>query len=489
MSYWNFICYAICTTAIFSYCPYMTDTYILPKWLFTLVFLTSIGILYGFWIIKGKSPNININHLYSSTVILCYLQSIYAILQHIDIMPSTSIFKVVGSFDNPAGLAACISPSIPICIFKFCNSKKTYEKCVIAVIILTIVIALTLSKSRAGIIAGIFVPLIWTLYKLKSRFWIKSIFTFAIISSLLFMYVAKKDSADGRLLMIYCGIEMIKEKPIMGFGPRGIDAYYMNYQAKWLSEHPNSNLAYLADNVKSVFNEYLSIGICYGIVGLILIGIYIYSIISIHYKVKTKESTCAIMTLATIGVLSCFSYPLTYPFSWIIIIINTFIILRPKLPFKLINHKNVRTAISFLVISISSLFTYFVGERIHAEVEWCRLSKISNSETRNQTILDSYEKLTRQLGNEPFFLYNYAIQHYIAGNYIQSLQIAQECSNYWADYDLELLQGELFYNLKRYDEALIHYKHASTMCPIRITPLYKIYQISVVSNKSKLIVL
>ena len=57
------------------------------------------------------------------------------------------------------------------------------------------------------------------------------------------------------------------------------------------------------------------------------------------------------------------------------------------------------------------------------------------------------------------------------------LLVAKRCRKYWADYDLELLQGELLVKLERYEEAEHHFLHASRMCPVRFVPLYQLYQL------------
>ena len=44
-------------------------------------------------------------------------------------------------------------------------------------------------------------------------------------------------------------------------------------------------------------------------------------------------------------------------------------------------------------------------------------------------------------GCNPYFLYNYAVELHLRGQYQRSMAFARECTNYWADYDLELLLG------------------------------------------------
>ena len=96
---------------------------------------------------------------------------------------------------------------------------------------------------------------------------------------------------------------------------------------------------------------------------------------------------------------------------------------------------------------------------------------------RGKEFLSDYRTLLPVLGNEPYFLYNYAVELYMEGHHEKALLVAKRCRKYWADYDLELLQGELLVKLERYEEAEQHFLHASKMCPVRFVPLYQLYQL------------
>ena len=50
----------------------------------------------------------------------------------------------------------------------------------------------------------------------------------------------KKDSADGRLLVWICSMNMIKDNLLLGWGIGGFEAHYMDYQASYFERNPNS---------------------------------------------------------------------------------------------------------------------------------------------------------------------------------------------------------------------------------------------------------
>ena len=57
------------------------------------------------------------------------------------------------------------------------------------------------------------------------------------------------------------------------------------------------------------------------------------------------------------------------------------------------------------------------------------------------------------------------------------MEIALQCRQYWADYDLELIIGENYQQLNNPKLAEKYYNSASMMCPSRFLPLYKLFHL------------
>ena len=474
----NAFYFLLSTAAIFTYCTGMTDTHILPKWLCTLGVVAVMGMIEGIIFLFGKQRRVKGLPSFITVALLCFCQAVYAIIQAVGIMPSRFSYQVVGSFDNPAGLAACLSVAIPCCIYLFRTTERKVLKGAIVAMAILIGMALLLSESRAGILAGLFLPTAWWLFGSIKRRWVKLAVLGIGVILMPIMYMAKKDSADGRLLMLRCGWEMVKEKPLLGHGIGGVQALYMDYQAEWLAAHPESDFSMLADNVKSVFNEYLTIGICFGMVGWLFLGLYVWLMIHSYRKAPSEEGRFALMSLAIIGVLGCFSYPFSYPFTWVVLVWGSYILLHGAYPITLPTHKAVRYTMGIVLFGVSSLLLYGVAKRTRAELEWGEISQMALM-GRSKEAFPRYEALMSILGNEPYFLYNYAAELYMADRHEEALHMARRCRTHWADYDLELLQGELLNELNRYDEAEHHFQLAANMCPVRFVPLnslLKLYQ-------------
>lgn len=247
----------------------------------------------------------------------------------------------------------------------------------------------------------------------------------------------------------------------------------MDYQAAYLALNPNSHYSMLADNVKHTFNEFVRIIVEFGLIGCLCLLLAVFFLWLCYHRYPSKESETAIVSLLSIAVVACFSYPLTYPFVWLVLIFDVWVIVRSLLP------KIRRLATSFImiiVISLSVLMLHCVWKRIKSEYEWWNIVNLTPYNDK-KLLFDCYEDLMPELGNEPYFLYNYSMQLYLNGEYKESLHIAERCRMYWADYDLELLQGEYCMQLEDYEKAIKHYTLASQMCPARFMPLYRMFKL------------
>ena len=100
-------------------------------------------------------------------------------------------------------------------------------------------------------------------------------------------------------------------------------------------------------------------------------------------------------------------------------------------------------------------------------------------------MLPRYHNLLHTFRRNPYFLYNYSAELCVAKRYKECLAITTICRNYWADYNLELIQAEAYIGLKQYDEAKLHLEKAALMCPVRFIPLYRLHYVYVKQEKKE----
>lgn len=79
--------------------------------------------------------------------------------------------------------------------------------------------------------------------------------------------------------------------------------------------------------------------------------------------------------------------------------------------------------------------------------------------------------------DNPYFLYNYAVILYEKGFTDKSLDMAIRCDKYIANYDLELLLGDIYFDKGDYEMDENHYLRTSHMCPCRFVPLNQLYDL------------
>jgi len=151
------------------------------------------------------------------------------------------------------------------------------------------------------------------------------IFTVAILSSgLTGVYLMKKNSADGRLLVWKITANMIADHPVTGTGMDGFKAYYMDYQAEYFRQNPDSDEAVVAGDANYAFNELLQQTSEHGFVGGFLLVLVIMTAIfarSDPGKTKTNKNNqnftltdknlviVSKAILISIATFSMFSYP------------------------------------------------------------------------------------------------------------------------------------------------------------------------------------
>lgn len=470
----TFIFFLLCVGTLFLYSNQFVDTQTAPKWYcfyFGVPLIT--GLLCIFRLSKERIKELINNQLLLSVILVCcFVQALYGIGQFAGWFQSSNGFRVTGSFDNPAGFAACLCAGVPF-FWHFILNKNLFKKWMAVVALIIVGMTIVLSASRAGIISFLSVLLLVGLRYLPFSKTKKILLSAAFLLSLTAgLYFLKKDSADGRILIWQCSWEMIKDKPVLGFGTGGFKSNYMNYQANYFAYHSDSSFSILADNIDRPFNEYILLLVNYGLLGFAILLVFAVFLWKIYRSCpQSLLTSTACWCLLSIAVFALFSYPLTYPFVWVAGLIAVFIIIHRKL-----SCRRLQIFGKPIVLLFALVVCYFSYTNLRAEMQWC---KIAHKSLLGQTekMLPQYESLYNQLQKNRLFLYNYAAELNVAGYYDESLKIARECEQLWADYDLQMLMADNYLQCKQYEEAENHYLKASLMCPVKFTPLYRLYRL------------
>ena len=423
----------------------------------------------------GKlKDSLRASNLSTGITVICLILSVYGLLQFWSFIPSRHYaFRITGTYENPAGFAAVQASLFPFSLI-LCFRKEKHHLIQLFAVLTTIACASTiiLSGSRSGLLAIFASSIIVFAFKTNAYQLLKThkyLWIFLIIISIIFFFLLfhiKQDSSKGRLFIWSICWDMIKERPLLGYGVGGIEKYYMDAQATYFSKNPNSPFVMLADNVIHPFNEYIKLTVNYGLLGLIFALCLLYLTIKRLLKSNNDVKIIGLAITTSVFVLCQFSYPFHYAAVWLI----TAIAIIPAF----LNENEMRWTtpiyLRILLPTIFSLLLVTLLQMIYLDLKWAEVSKRSLA-GHTERMLPYYEKMKPLMQHNPLFLYNYAAELNYIGKYDKSLTITKECQNGWNDYDVQILLADNFENTGQIDLAINTYQHALDMIPSRFEPL------------------
>lgn len=447
-----------------------------PKWYFAYYWGIFGLIILLSCIIKNKKPHFTDISL---IITLCATsQALYGCYQG---LLYHNVLNMYANFDNVAGLSSLLVFSLP---FGFYSSRSSNSiiRYISWVSLAINIMCIILTTSRAAIISGLIIAFFILINKLKSkRLIITGIFISLLIAISFSLYSLKKDSADGRVLIWTCTCNIISKSPWIGHGSYGFLKNYMNEQAEYFRNHPESNYSVLADDVKVPFNEFLHLWVNHGIIALTVVIVLSAFCVKLWRTRRNDKSLISIACLLSIAIFSMFSYPFKYPHTICLSLISLLTLIYNSKVFSMLI---IRNGI-IIMIACCLIASIPITSRMLAEIKWC---KVANRSLCGMTekMLPEYKSLYSELQTDPLFLYNYAAELNVVGLYDKSMSICEECENMMSDYFLELLKADNLKHLKHYDEAKTCLQKASNMCPNRFTPLFELFKLYETTGESAL---
>lgn len=413
--------------------------------------------------------------------IIAFFMSLYGLAQYFGLLQSGEHFNIVGSFNNPIGYTSMLALCTPFTLHLSLSIDKRWIRNFVRIGFMIICTAVVLSTSRTGIIAIIISSYFFFTRKNKTfrkiATW-KKIIIFLLISIIFSsLYFLKKDSANGRILIWGCTLDMIQEKPLFGHGYKSFKAKYMLYQANYFEKNPESKFAVLADNVQHPFNEFLLLISEFGLIAFLLLVLFVANLMRKYLKNQNEMSFILILVLVSILILSCFSYPFQYPFTLLIVAFCLGSL--SALSYKGSNPPQKRWIFNSFIILSSIVIIVSTVKEMYYENRWYKTVANRKKWHGSMYVIKEYEALYPFMKNNAYFIYNYAAKLNNVGNIEKSAEIAIDCEIMLNDYDVQMLMADNYKELEKYAVAEQYFKKASAMCPIRFMPLYelvKLYQ-------------
>ena len=284
---------------------------------------------------------------------------------------------------------------------------------------------------------------------------------------------------------------MIKDKPFLGGGIGSFKIDYLDYQARFLKEHPEYNKYWT--NAKEAHNEYLQIGVEIGLLGLGIILIIILKLYSLFINVLKKETDnkrkliCwgLLLGITSFLIHSLFTFPLHVPAlgSAFFIILGLTVVYSKNfnLPEErdkerkenyLINGEKKRSknfrlrllyTILILLIMLLLIDTIVVRPYL-AEVYAYQGGKYYDNGNYKESLLKY--KYANKL--DPFngrVLFNLGVNYYILDIYEEAEKIFKESKKYYNDRNVYGNLGLCYMKMGDYQRAEEEFKYAIYLDP------------------------
>lgn len=259
----------------------------------------------------------------SPTVFLCLIvaggiyEAVLGVLQIAGAAETASpLFGITGSFFNPGPYAGFLAIAVlsALSLGAICLRKKIkwyralFAACVISALFMALM--MIVANSRASILALVGGILWYLLCKYKDKVNWKHLLIGGVILSMVVvgLYLYRKGSANGRLLIWRVSADMVLDAPLFGHGIGSFDKEYIIWQGEYFRENPNSGYVQVAGYTKFPYNEFIHISAEQGAVGLVLLILMIFAV---FYNNRKSKEYGAYLDSIIVGwmVFACFSYP------------------------------------------------------------------------------------------------------------------------------------------------------------------------------------
>ena len=474
----------VAVLTVIAYTGHLPDGQIMFKWFSAgIAFCTTVILARILFACTCTSTDTGGNVVGIGTIAIPFLiagliVAIHSLLQVTGVahVHSSDGFRVLAGFDNPAGVASALAVSFPF-VFALADRLKNrgIKYAVMGVAFCVVIMILAISRSRAGILAIGVVMLLWvihTIKDIKTRRIVAAILTVLVTAAVVYLSFHKKGSNSGRALILGVCWDMFKDAPLTGHGLHGFRSQYMLYQAEYLDRCASRVLPMLADNTTHPLNEYALLAVNFGMAGISILLAGIVLTIRHYLRNKDEYTFTGITALAGIAMLSLFSYPFRYPLTLLGVLCALQLVYRDTI-MNLCNR--IKTLLGAVTVMMSVAGLILIISWARAQMEWGRLSDMSDSGGYNKEILEGYHKLYSRLNKDPYFLYNYAYVLSENGERQEAERFATASFNLMSNYDTALFLADNAKDCGVLDMAEEYYRLASRMCPVRFMPLYGLF--------------
>lgn len=422
-------------------------------------------------------------------------EAIWGLGQLFGYLPSYhSLYPFTGSLFNPgpySGMLACLFPlALGLSLRKPSSNKEQWiyyagMGCAVASVIL-----LPAGMSRSAWLAALCgsVPVLWQycsltpvirdFFRKKKRYLLPAVFLGLLLlgSCIAGIYMLKKDSADGRLLMWKVSGIAFREAPFTGQGPGSFAGAYGEAQARYFRNEPHTaQEEYVAGCPAYGFNEYLQFATELGVTGLVLFAGMLLS--ALKQAIRYRQTGLA-GSLAAFSVFAFFSYPFgVLPLTLLFVV---FIALCSP-PSVSGNSPMFRTVL--VLLAAGCLYAgNELSEKVQRLYAWKEEKRYFDMEIYEGTA-DGYRSLYPALREFAPFLFEYGQCLAKTNQYKESIPVLREGAVKSSDPMFYNIIGKSEQALGNYEAAEAAFRQAYHMVPHRLYPLYLLAELYVTTGQ------
>lgn len=283
------------------------------------------------------------------------------------------------------------------------------------------------------------------------------------IAFLALLYFLKPDSAQGRLLMWMIAFKAMIAHP-WGVGWDRVAGAFGQAQEDYFAQHPDSVFVSVAGAPEYVFNEFLQIGIAFGIAGFIAFIAFV-----VAGAVTAWRSRCYGLCGAVVAFTAvCFSsYPLQFAEFYLLVFLlgGAIIFHRHNYPVWL------RAGACVVLGGVLSVPAYGIMERKRQTSEWDRMSNAIRYRL-SDGMMKECDSLVREMGWSARCLFDYGKALRGNGDYEKSNKVLRMGVEISSDPMFLNLIGRNHEDMGETAEAEEYYTRSRHRLPNRLYPYY-----------------
>ena len=224
-----------------------------------------------------------------------------------------SLYALTGSFYNPGPYSGFLAMCLPLALDEWLKGKRVWKHIALAALVLMLLV-LPSGMSRTAWVAALVAS--GYVLAMHHRDWLYRYRKGLVVGGLLLVILAigayhwKKDSADGRLLIWKVAAQAMMERPWNGVGWENVAGVYGDAQERYFASGKGTEQeAYVAGAPEYVFNEYLQVGLAWGVPAML--GIVIGVIVCFSWGHSSRQyGVCG--ALLSLAVFAFASYPFQF---------------------------------------------------------------------------------------------------------------------------------------------------------------------------------